>query len=282
MSHDARARQSRKISVCFLYNSPKDHHVSVYDRFFTAMGLSPDEIDLWAYDAPDMIKTWAQRTEMPISDIPCDITVARMPVEERLAYPLKACKKVSDFGSGYRMFGNRIPDRDGKPLPEFDIFVFGHVQFAQMADHSYLQDIAERNPDMIVTGMFGDVFPREYLLKLRAQRDLLELMTRNTLPLISMAMLRVGCATSGLRDMMRVLCAPEIQLLLRLKHKGLDRERWSRSHALRTLRMSRMVTDELDADPKITEIGEALIGSLHPSAYDPGFLDRWKTWMKMR
>lgn len=283
MSHDARARQGRKISVCYLCSSPDDLRLTLSENFFQARKISPDNVEIWAYVAPDMLKTWAERTPMPISAIPCEAEAERVPLDERMAEPVSVEKTSYTNCDGRETYvlggeaGRLTPARN---LADFDLIVFGHVHFARLSDHDYLQEVAERNPDIIVTGTSGEAVSRERLSKLKAERALLEMMIRNTFPLISMARARVGSPTAGLREIMRVLCAPEIQVLLRLKHAGLTRDQWHRSHVVTTLVVAGLVTDELDACPRVTEIGEGLIRSLHPSAYDPGFIDRWMAWLR--
>lgn len=283
MSNDAQARVSRKLSVCFLHDSPKYLSVLLYEKFFRNMGITPDDVHLWSYAAPDMMKTWSETAQMPISSIPCDPEPPRIPLEERLAEPVVPVRKPYQNRDGQPSYVvNGITNRFRgvtKPVSDFDIIVFGHAQFARLADHSYLQEIVERNPDVLVCNVFGRVYDRDTLLRLRAQRSLLEMMIRNTSPLLKQAMRPSGACYPDLLDMMRPFCAIEIQALLRLQRVGLTEPYWERTHAVRMLFLAGFLLHRAEGGPIITKAGENLIKHLHPSAYDPGFFDRWELWM---
>lgn len=235
-----------------------------------------------------MLRKWADRSEMPISSIPCDPEPDRILPGMRFATPLSPARIKRLDGEvrwvHYRSRGVITP----RMVHDFDMIIIGTENLATLVDHPYLQDVAEMNPDTVFLDTVGIPVKRDLMMNLHARRSLMEMMLRNTLPLITVARNRVGSPTRSLRNSCLTVSAVETQILLRFRDKGLsdnEQEKWFRS--LRALQFAGLIDADTDhsmsyyrglKNPRISQIGEDFLRSLPSSAYDPGFVDRWETW----
>lgn len=274
----------RKLSVCVVTDDLKQSPIILYDWFFETIGTSPEGLDMWLYEAPDTLRSWADRSEMPISSIPCDPVPDAIPFNLRFALPAAGLSvpsktKPGSFRVEYRIGGIILP----RPLHDFDVIIIDTLRYAQLSDHAYLQDIAEMSPGTIFMDLKGRQGSRNSILKLHSRRAMKEMMIRNTRPLITAAMINLDLPTTFFRGNCLMVSALEVQILFRLRDKGLtdsEKEEWRRPlHALGMANLTASETEVLDTKTaRMCDKGHAFLETLHPSALDPGFLDRFKAW----